>query len=105
MADAGGDVLIGNTVPRLYVDGANAVAARDTPGGVGAEQRLRFFALVYASFEVDGTAVTTGRRAILPSASAQLGGAGTAHVSAMLEIVIGREEAAARCGPRRPGAD
>ena len=92
-------------MPWLYVDWANAVAASDTLGGVGAEQRLRFFALVYASFEVDGTAVTTRRKAILPSASAQLGGGGTAHVAAMLDIVTGREEAAARCGPGRPGAD
>ncbi len=92
-------------MPRLYADRANAMAARDTLGGVGAEQRLRFFTLVYASFEVDGTAVTTRREAILPSAYAQLGGGGTAHVAAMLDISTRREEAAARCGPRRPGVD
>ena len=65
-------------MPRLYVDRANAMAAGDTLVGVVAEQRLRFFALVYASFEVDGTAVTTGRKAILPSAYTQLGEAETA---------------------------
>ena len=86
-------------IPQLCVDWANAAGSGDTHGGVGAEQRLRFFALVYASLEVDGTAVTTGRKAILRSAYAQLGVAGTAHVSAMLNLVVGREEAAARCGP------
>ena len=49
--------------------------------------------------------MTTGRKAILRSAYAQLGGIGTAHVSAMLDVVIGREEAAARCEPEGPGAD
>lgn len=93
---------IWDCIPQLYVDWANAAGRGDVLGGTGAEQRLRSFALAYASLDVDGTAVTTGRKAILRSAYAQLGGAGTAHMSAMLDLVIGREEAAARCGS---GAD
>ncbi len=96
---------IWDCIPQLFVDWANAAAGGDIDSGSAEEQRLRFFALVYASLEVDGTAVTTGRKAILRSAYAELGGAGTAHVWAMLDLVIVREEAAARCGPNGPRAD
>ena len=83
-------------IPRLYVDWVNATRSGDWVLAAGAEQRLRFFALTYASLLPDSAGVTTGRKAILRSIYAQLGGADTAHVAAMLDLVIAREQAAAR---------
>lgn len=83
-------------IQRLYVEWANAVEMQDDVVALTMEQQFRFFALVYASLVVDGHTVTTGRKALARTIYLQLGGVDTINVVAMLDAVIGREEAAAR---------
>ena len=87
---------IWDEIQRLYVEWANAVEMQDDVEALIMEQEFRFFALVYASLVLDGHTVTTGRKAILRSIYARLGDIDTIDVLAMLDAVIGREEAAAR---------
>ncbi|RYC31266.1 hypothetical protein D3273_14200 [Lichenibacterium minor] len=87
---------IWDEIHRLYVEWANAVEMQDDVQALIMEQQVRVFALVYASLVLDGHAVTTGRKAIVRSIYARLGGADTINVVAMVNAVIAREEAAAR---------
>ena len=87
---------IWDEIQRLYVEWANAVEMQDDVEALIMEQEFRFFALVYASLVLDGHTVTTGRKGILRSIYARLGDIDTIDVLAMLDAVIGREEAAAR---------
>lgn len=96
---------IWDEIERLFVEWANAVAMQDVVDALSAEQQLRFFALVYASLIVDGRAVSTGRKAIVRSIYSRLGTVDTVNVVAMLDAVIGREEAAARRDAGRPAND
>ena len=66
-----------------------------------AEQAFRPVALTYASLTVDAAAVSTGRRAIVRSIYARFGAHDDHNLSAMLDPVIAREEAAARSDAQR----
>ena len=87
---------IWDEIQRLYVEWTNAIEMQDDVEALTMEQQLRFFALVYASLVLDGHAVTTGRKAIVRTVYLQLGGVATINVVAMLNAVIGREEAMSR---------
>ena len=91
-----------DAILRIYANWVNAALAGDDVAAAREEQELRFFSLFYLSFPPDA-AVTTGRKAIIRSMYAEIGGIETAHVKAMLNLVIEREEAAARQGASRPG--
>ena len=104
-ADAAAETLGGqlwDAIVRLYVGWLNAARARDEVAAVHAERELRFFVLNYVSL-LPAAAVTTGRKAILRTIYVGIGGVETAHVRAILDLVIAREEAAARQGAQHPG--
>lgn len=81
-----------------FVDWANATRTHDVDAAARAERQFRSAALAFSALQVDGGAVTTGRKAIVRSIYMQLGDDSCINVVAMLDVVIRREEAIERRG-------